>query len=145
MLQMMDQSMGMIVDHTPKCHPELAGDGIKYSWGCCKKFYRQLSLQEKKRKDNFMSSMRKCLSTEVLDITQIWKFTKRAQEYICSYHVIWQETTQQDSTHLTAATNSSVDLTVTPMKIEKLIKKFKTHRCALDFSYGFCKALFKEY
>jgi len=28
----------------------------------------------------------------------------------------------------------------TPVKIEKLVKAFKTHRCALDFDKGFIKA-----
>ena len=54
--------------------------------------------------------------------------------------MIWQETTQQDSTHLTAATNSSVNLTVTPMKIEKVVKMFKTHRdVQLTLTMAFAK------
>ncbi len=28
--------------------------------------------------------------------------------------------------------------------IESLVKKFKTHRCALDFDHGFVKAAIKE-
>jgi hypothetical protein len=36
MLQLMGRSRGVIVDQTPKCHPELAGEGIEYSWGCAK-------------------------------------------------------------------------------------------------------------
>jgi len=37
------QSKGRIlrakIDQTPKCHCELAGEGIEYSWGCVKKFF----------------------------------------------------------------------------------------------------------
>ena len=29
-----------------------------------------------------------------------------------------------------------------PVKMEKMIKHFKTHRCALDFDHSFCKATF---
>jgi len=32
----------------------------------------------------------------------------------------------------------------TPIKLEKLVKKFKAHRCAMDFDSKFCKASFKE-
>jgi len=32
----------------------------------------------------------------------------------------------------------------TPVKIEKLAKMFKTHRCVLDFDHNFCKASFTE-
>ncbi len=31
MLQSMGTKMGILVDCTPKCHPELAGEGIEYS------------------------------------------------------------------------------------------------------------------
>ncbi len=33
--------LGITVDLMPKCHCELAGEGIEYSRGCTKKFYRQ--------------------------------------------------------------------------------------------------------
>jgi hypothetical protein len=33
------QSMGVLVDRTPKCHCELAGEGIEYSWSCAKKIF----------------------------------------------------------------------------------------------------------
>ena len=52
MLQAMGRSMGVIIDQSPKCHPELAGEGVEYSWGCAKNAYRHLALREKKKKDN---------------------------------------------------------------------------------------------
>ena len=33
LLQSMGREMGVLVDRTPKCHCELAGEGIEYSWG----------------------------------------------------------------------------------------------------------------
>jgi hypothetical protein len=128
MLQSMGRSMGVIVDRTPKCHPELAGEGIEYSWGCAKNRYRQLPLVEKKKKEKFVGSVRLCLSNEVISQERVVKFSKRAREYICAYHTLHKE---QDETHL--------DPVVTPMKIEKLVKEFKTHRCTLDFDYSFIK------
>jgi hypothetical protein len=38
------------VVRTPKCHPEIAGEGIEYNWGCGKAFYRHLPLSAKKTK-----------------------------------------------------------------------------------------------
>jgi len=38
LLQSMGKEMGVLVDRTPKCHCELAGEGIEYSWSCAKKF-----------------------------------------------------------------------------------------------------------
>jgi hypothetical protein len=39
--------MGVLVDITPKCHCELAGEGIEYTWGCSKNYYQSLNLQDK--------------------------------------------------------------------------------------------------
>ena len=32
----------------------------------------------------------------------------------------------------------------TPVKIEKMVRGFKTNQCALDFDHGFCAASFAE-
>jgi len=39
LLQSMGREMGVLVDRTPKCHCELAGEGIEYSWSCAKKIF----------------------------------------------------------------------------------------------------------
>ena len=39
LLQSMGKEMGVLVDRTPKCHCELAGEGIEYSWSCAKKIF----------------------------------------------------------------------------------------------------------
>jgi hypothetical protein len=41
LLQSTGREMGVLVDRTPKCHCELAGEGIEYSWGCAKNSYRR--------------------------------------------------------------------------------------------------------
>jgi hypothetical protein len=63
------------------------------------------------------------------------KFSRRAREYILAYHTLHLQqppssTSNEADTHL-----------ITPMKIEALVKDFKTHRCALDFDKGFIKAV----
>jgi hypothetical protein len=34
------------------------------------------------------------------------------------------------------------DDSASPVKVEKVLKEFKTHRCAMDFDSSFCKAVF---
>ena len=66
LLQSMGRSMGILVDRMPKCHCELAGEGIEYSWGCSKNSYHRTLLSQKRGKENFRAVVRKCLSCEVL-------------------------------------------------------------------------------
>ena len=75
LLQSMGRKMGVLVDRTPKCDCELAGEGIEYAWGCSKNYYRRLPLKEKKSKENFKASVRKCLSRDVLTQTRIRLFS----------------------------------------------------------------------
>ena len=53
MLQTKGQEMGMLVDRTPKCHCELAGEGIEYAWGCAKKLILEAALEDEEREDEF--------------------------------------------------------------------------------------------
>jgi hypothetical protein len=49
-LQANGHELGVLVDRMPKCHCELAGEGIEYTRGCSKNYYRSLNLQDKKGK-----------------------------------------------------------------------------------------------
>jgi len=98
-------------------------------WACAKGTYRNLALKEKKGKSNFMASVRTCLSAEVITGARIRKFSRRARQYMLAYHALDSglfepELQQQRSKH-------------GPVEIDSLIKKMKTHRCALDFDYKF--------
>ena len=55
--------MGVLADKTPKCHCELAGEGIKHTLACAKNFYCWVSLKGKKGKENFRSVVRESMST----------------------------------------------------------------------------------
>jgi hypothetical protein len=39
---------------TPKCHAEIAGEGVEYMWTCSKGAYRNLTLKEKRGKENLL-------------------------------------------------------------------------------------------
>jgi len=66
-------------------------------------------------------------------------FSQRARAYILAYHKIRQEQLTDSS-----STVDSDNTTASPVNVEKLLKKFKTHRCAMDFDSSFCKAVFRE-
>ena len=57
MLQTKGRDMGMLVDRTPKCHCELVGEGIEYSWGCAKNLYWRQPLKMKRGKTNFRATV----------------------------------------------------------------------------------------
>jgi hypothetical protein len=40
-------------DQSTKCHPELAGEGIEYTWGQARGLYRKARLSNIKGKENF--------------------------------------------------------------------------------------------
>jgi hypothetical protein len=140
LLQYYGRDLGVTVDRTPKCHCELAGEGIEYAWGFSKNYYRTLSLSDKKGKQNFLDAVNKCISRDKITTGMIRKFSRRAREYIAAYYKVWQK--KQEQAEATADL-PIVDETTTPVEIEKIIKLFKTHRCAMDFDSSFCKASFK--
>jgi len=138
LLQSKGRILGAKIDRTPKCHCELAGEGIEYSWGCAKNFFRQQPLKDKRKKENFRNTVRKCMSEDTLSRERVRKFSRRARQYILAYqalHSLEENEEQQPST------TSGDAHQITPMKIESLVKDFKTHRCALDFDKGFIKTV----
>jgi hypothetical protein len=66
-------------------------------------------------------------------------FSQRARAYVLAYYKIRQE----QLTDL-LSTSEFDDMAASPVKVEKLLKKFKTHRCAMDFDSTFCKVVFLD-
>ena len=139
MLQSIARDLGVRVDRTPKCHCELAGEGIEYAWACSKNKYRTILLENKRGKENFINTVRSCISRDHITRERAQKFAKRARRYIMGYHVLHQQqhNEAQDS-------SSCSNEAIVPIKLEQMVKQFKTHRCALDFDYSFCKEVFKD-
>ena len=46
---------------TPKCYCELAAEGLDLGWGLAKRKYRNITLAEKKRKENFDNGVKSCI------------------------------------------------------------------------------------
>jgi hypothetical protein len=60
MLQYYGRLMGVTVDWTPKCHCEMAGEGIEYSWVASKNKNRRFPVSAKKRKEHFRNLVSQC-------------------------------------------------------------------------------------
>jgi len=144
LLQSMGRKMGVIVDRTPKCHCELAGEGIEYSWGCAKNYYRMLPIREKKSKELFKESVRKCLDQEtVLTKERIRAFSRRARQYTMAYYALQlhQENAQQQEQWFDYDNRPPHRDQLSAVKIESMFKEFKTHRSAIDFDSQFIKSV----
>ncbi len=66
MLQSMGTLMGVSIDRSPKCHCEISGKGIKYTWAFAKNHYQGILLDKKRGKENVVKSVRECLLKNVL-------------------------------------------------------------------------------
>ena len=61
-LQYIGGKLGANFDTTPKCHPELAGEGIEYLLGRTKSLYHMMKLKDKRGKAIFLKIVRHCIS-----------------------------------------------------------------------------------
>ena len=133
LLQYHGRLLGVKVERTPKCHPEIAGEGIEYDWGCAKGVYRRLPISEKRSKKKFGESVQKAMdSTEVLTIERRRLFSKRAREYMLAYSIL-------DNEEMGSLESVDDDKKphMTAYLIEKIVKQYKSHRSAADFDAGF--------
>ncbi len=135
----------MTVHLTPKFHAELAGEGVEYSWAHSKSFYRRLPVSRKRGRENFKQLVKDCTCPKtVLTKERIEKFAARARAYICTYHHLEQEqqAVSEMENHDVARVLPKQELLYT--EIERLMKAFKGHRCALDFDRGFVHSELKQ-
>ena len=75
MLQYTATKIGITILLMPKCNAKLAEEEIEYMWACSNKgAYQNLSLKEKKGKDNFNASVCHCLSEQIITVRLIRKY-----------------------------------------------------------------------
>ena len=107
-------SRGHVPEMSPKCHPEVAGVEVEYSWGKSKMHFRRHTDHVARHlHDNIVASM----SPEVLTLTRVRRYARKARAYRRAY-----------STSSTAMSRRS---------IEKQVKLYKRHRSALDIDWKF--------
>jgi hypothetical protein len=95
-----------------------------------------LRLHNKRGKEKFKAAVAKCLDREILTTERVRKFSRRARKYVSTYYIIAKEREGQQIA--TEATHLDAPL----IQVEKMVKLFKTHRCAMDFDTHFCKVVF---
>lgn len=93
------------------CAHVLVGDGIEYDWGKMKQFFRR-----KNKYNDFHGLILSSMSPEALPLSTSRKFARRARAYRRAY----REGVDNEQAC-----------------IEKMVKKFKVHRNALDFATKF--------
>ena len=129
LLQYHANRMGVSLDRSPKCHPELAGEGIEYLWAIAKIYYRKTDINKKRSKSLFHSLVSSVTDPKtVLSINRVRGSSKKARDYMILYHV-FDNIDLVDHT-LTLKKHSimegSIDL------YNKMKKKCKSHRSVLD-------------
>ena len=91
---------------SPKCHPEITGVGIEYSWGKSKKYFRRHTDHVGK---HLHQNIAKSIDKHNLPLHTVRKFARKTRAYRRAY-----------------AGDQSID----HEDIEKFVKKQKTHRAA---------------
>jgi hypothetical protein len=110
--------------YSPKYHCEIAGDGIEYSWGLSKKYYRNLPLQSKKGLANFRESVIDSVRRVTVDSAR--KFSALARRYMLAYSFYDTRIDEENNQLAESGMPSYTD-------IERFVKKeAKVHRSVSD-------------
>ncbi len=113
---------------SPKCHPELAGMGIEYSWGLMKRHFRKINDCLLK---NLHSHVQTVMSPTNLTVSNVLKFSRRTRDYCRAY--------------LALATSETINTTDICFElIEKMMKQQKTHRSILDMEMSYLNSFEKS-
>ena len=82
----------------------------------------------------------------MINRTRVQKFSKRARRYMQGYHVLkeMQQGNIKGSSLNVEQSSKTTDEKIVPQKLEQMVKHSKTHRCAMDFDYAYCKAIYNE-
>jgi len=127
MLQHVGEGLGCIIDRSPKCTPEVAGDGIEYDWAMAKLWYRKQDLNKKKGKQKFAELVKRAVSSEVITMERTRAFSRRARLNLLSYHLLEKD-----------------GKSATPLDVKKFKKEQKTHRNIVDEDCGFVAKLLRK-
>ena len=128
LLQLHAQKLGVSIDRSPKCHPELAGEGIEYLWALAKWHYRRSPIKSKRSKSKFVKLVNESTNPDtVLNIKRARACSKKARSYMKLYMAL-------ESLHLNAdMVNQKHDIIERAMKIySKMKRTSKTHRSVAD-------------
>mmetsp|Transcript_29952 Transcript_29952/g.67600 ORF Transcript_29952/g.67600 Transcript_29952/m.67600 type:complete len:190 (+) Transcript_29952:650-1219(+) len=139
-LEFIGGKVGCNVIITTKYHAEYAGEGIEYTWGFQKCFYRRQPLKRKKGKANFFALVDECLSRDLVTTELVRKFSKRARDYMQAYCAFETDEMKEGLKE----SGKGGKLNITHAMIEKMKKVVSSHRAALDHDKQFLDRIIKE-
>ena len=135
------KKLGVEVEMSPKCHPELAGSGVEYCWGKSKKYYRaersgRHGQTVKINEEDFFAMVQSSLRggpdvadgedpslSPPLQMTQVLRFIRKAHFYKMGYFALREG----------SDTNSGLSLKAIEAKIKALQDTtYKQHRGVKD-------------
>jgi len=114
------QRLGCFLRMSPKCHPELAGQGIEYTNGKAKHYFRKHNDYNIKTME---ARVKEAFGPANISVARVRKFARKARSYKCAYF----------STELGG--EARLDFS----DIERFTVTCKTHRCTLDQDYKFIR------
>lgn len=86
LLQELVQQRGHILLSSPKCHPELAGDGIEYAWGHSKRCFRKINTgNEREMARKLRERVFQSIGPDNLTIRRLMDYSRTAREYKLVY------------------------------------------------------------
>ena len=128
LLQYWAEEMGVRIECSPKYHPKIAGEGIKFCWGLAKNFYCAKCLEEKKRE--LVETGEGMYLQPISDYNcKLRRFGRRICRYMLAYLGIEHAKTKQVDGSLTQF--YEFDLKVPEMSlqlVERLVKVYKSPR-----------------
>ena len=128
LLQFHAQELGVSLDRSPKCHPEIAGEGIEYAWALSKLNYRRAPLVSKRTKTKFQSLVNESTNPfTVLNIQRIRACSKKARSYMKMYRAIQSlDVIDKEAVRCYSVLEETMKL------YRGLKKKGKSHRSVID-------------
>jgi hypothetical protein len=126
------ESRGDICISSPKCHPELAGNGVEYGWGIWKKRFRQINDQQFK---NLIPNIKTALEVVTIDVS--WRFQRKAR----TYRRVYAKTLEP---RCSDSSSTSGDPSGDYESIELMTKRYKTHRNIAEIERKYIAVVLEE-
>ena len=130
LLQYHASKLDVILDRSPKCHPEIAGEGIEYGWAFSKQEYRRSPIVLKQTKAKFWDLVTSCLNNRgVMNLKRMRLCSKKARQYMKLYKAVEAvENSDGDENSKKLWLNKHSILEDSLKLYRKLQKKQNTHR-----------------
>mmetsp|Transcript_24742 Transcript_24742/g.40115 ORF Transcript_24742/g.40115 Transcript_24742/m.40115 type:complete len:503 (+) Transcript_24742:505-2013(+) len=114
------EALGCIIYNSPKCTPEIAGEGIEYDWGVSKLYYKAQDVDRKRKRTNFEALVSEAIGETVLSLDTVRRNAKRAREFMISYYELEKN-----------------DEKTAPSDLKKMMKTRRAHSSVIDMDKGF--------